>query len=178
MTREKLRHFVFLLAGASVSVSAQDVYPDSTTDLPPETVDEIVVYGDKSLAALRQDVYRAEEGFWEAFSAINDRDEFDVRCFEETPTGTRIRRHVCRANFVVDATSAEYERWKDSSPVIVQDAQTVIMSKRREFEEIVTRLILANPQLSEALGNYHQAKDAYSAERERRCKGRSISCGR
>jgi len=178
MTGKKLDILILALSWAPAGAYAQDDYPDSSKDLPEQTVDEIVVYGDKSLTTLRQAVYRAEENFWDVFSEINDNEEFDVSCFEETPTGTHIRRHVCRANFVMDATAAEYDRFKVSSPVIVQDAQTVIMSKRREFEEIVTRLIIENPRLSEAVSGYHKAKDTYAAERERQCEGRAIICGR
>jgi hypothetical protein len=153
--------------------------PDSESDLPQDAVDEVVVYGDKSLGTLRQAVYRAEEDFWAAFSAVNDDDEFDVTCFDEAPTGTHIRRHVCRANFVVDATSAEYEQFRTTGPrVVVRDPQTVIMSKRREFEERVTQLILENPKLAQAITRYHEAKDTYASERERQCEGRLIACRR
>jgi hypothetical protein len=62
-----------------------------------------VVYGDKPLFALRREVYRTEAHFRDVFSEINTDDEFDVRCFYEVPSFTHIRRHVCGAQFVIDA---------------------------------------------------------------------------
>ena len=62
-----------------------------------EASTEIVVIGQKSLAEIRRDVFEAEEDFYALFNKLNDEKDYDVRCFYEKPTGTRIKNHVCRA---------------------------------------------------------------------------------
>jgi len=143
-----------------------------------DALDELVVVGSPSLIRLKHMVYRAEERFFAAFNEFNDDDEYDVRCFYETPAGTHIRRHVCRANFVSEAESAEYLSWRLGAAAGGQDAQVVIMSKRRRLEEKMMALLQANPKLADALANYHETKSKYEAERVRQCDGGVIACRR
>jgi hypothetical protein len=144
---------------------------------PTETIEEIVVYGDKSLATLKQVVFRAEENFFDLFSALNDDDEFDIRCFYELPSGTHIKRHVCRANFVTAATSAAAETFRTRGPRIpTVPAETVIMQKRRQLQEKMELLISVNPELLEALNKYTNAKQEYQSEREMKGKGKLLFC--
>ena len=161
------------------SVVVNDVSDE--VDLPAdddEMLDELVVVGTPSLVRLKHMVYRAEESFFATFNELNDDDEYDVRCFYETPTGSRIRRHVCRANFVPEAESAEYFSWRFGAAAGGQEARTVIMSKRRRLEEKIMALLMANPKLADALANYHEARTQYDAEREKQCDGRIAACRR
>ena len=68
-----------------------------------EAIDDIVVVGKKSTSALRRDVFQSEDDFYALYNKLNDDNEYDVRCFYETPTGPRMRNHVCRAVFVSNA---------------------------------------------------------------------------
>ena len=157
---------------------AQEQEPEQAPEAPTETVEEIVVYGDKSLNTFRQAIFRAEENFFDLFSSLNDEEEYDIRCFYETPTGTHIRRHVCRANFVTDATSAEAATIRTRGPRYpVQDAKTVIMQKKRKLREKMETLVSSNPELLKALNNYTNAKQEYVCEREMKTKGTTLSCG-
>ena len=166
---------VLISIGMSNIASAQEVQQSPAA--PTETIEEIVVYGDKSLHTLKQVVFRAEEDFFELFSSLNMDEEFDIRCFYEIPTGTRIRQHVCRANFVTAATSAEAGSWMTHGPKIpVAPAKTVIMQKRRHLQEKMEALIVANPELLRALSKYANAKQEFQTERERKCEGRIFVC--
>ncbi len=135
-----------------------------------EPIDEVVVVGEKSMRTLRHAVYRAEENFFETFSRLNDDDEFDVRCFFEAPTGTRIRRHVCRANFLVAATSSEAEIWRSDGPrtVAAGSSQALLERKKKELQQKVEAMVAANPQLATALADYTAAKTDYDEERAER----------
>lgn len=166
---------VLISIGIGISSRAQEA--EQVPEAPTETMEEIVVYGDQSLATLRQVIFRAEENFFDLFSSLNDDEEYDIRCFYETPTGTLIRRHVCRANFVTDATSAEAATIRTRGPRYpVQDAKTVIMGKKRKLQEKMETLVSSNPELLEALNNYSNAKQEYLCEREMKTKGTTISC--
>ena len=167
--------FVLIPIGTSTTVSAQDA--EQSPAAPTETIEEIVAYGDKSMNTLRQAVFRAEENFFDLFSSLNDDDDFDIRCFYETPTGTHIRRHVCRANFVTDATSAEAATFRTRGPRYpVQDARTVIMLKKRVLREKMETLISSNPELLEAVNNYTNAKQEYVCERKRKVEDKILDC--
>ena len=72
-----------------------------------ETIEEIVVYGEKSLIHLRHEVQRAEDRVFDVFNTLNSDDEYDIHCYREAPTGSHIHRRVCRANFVSKATAEE-----------------------------------------------------------------------
>lgn len=154
--------------------------PAQDVDAEPETwepMEEIVVYGDRSLIALRKQVYRAEENFFDLFNELNDEDEFDVQCFYFAPTGTRIRRHTCRANFVVAAEAEEIINFRDGPKVAVAPAIGVIPQKRKEMAKKMLALLQERPELVEALNHVEVAKEAFYAERESRCENKVITCG-
>jgi len=134
-----------------------------------ESIEEIVVYGDKPLSTLRREVYKAEENFFDLFSSLNQDDEYDVRCYYEVPSFTHIRRHVCRANFVIDATSAQAEEWRTAGPRRpIAPAAWKIQSKKKIMRELMEALIAERPELLQALNDYTDKKQNLEAEKERR----------
>jgi len=135
-----------------------------------ESVEEIIVIGEKPLHALRREVYRAEEKFFDVFNSLNQDDEFDVRCFYETPSFTRIRRHVCRANFVTDATSAESARFLGKSVGPVLPAELVINRKKERFREIIETLVAKRPELLQSLSEYTNARQTLESQKDVRFK--------
>ena len=134
-----------------------------------ESIEEIIVYGDKPLHALRREVYLAEENFFDVFSSINEDDEYDVRCFYEIPSFTHIRRHVCRANFVIDATSAQAEGWRTEGPRRpIVPAAWKIRTKKKRLGELMEVLIAEHPELLQALGEYTDRRQILESEKERK----------
>ena len=172
-----------LLTVGGAALAQDTITPDGSTELPiddpvedssGEPIDEVVVVGEKSMRTLRQAVYRAEENFFDTFSRLNDDNEFDVRCFDEAPTGTRITRHVCRANFLINATSREAEVWRTDGPAIVAagSSEAQLDRKREELRERLENMVMTNPQLAEALAKYTAAKQNYEHERQEREQAR------
>ena len=133
-----------------------------------EPIEEITVYGDKPLHALRREVYKAEENFFDVFSSLNQDDDYDVRCYYEVPSFTHIRRHVCRANFVIDATSAEAASFlgKGGGPAL--PAEMVIDRKKEKFREVIEALVAEHPELLQALSKYTNARQILESEKEQR----------
>jgi hypothetical protein len=135
----------------------------------PEEVEEIIVYGNKPLHALRREVYRAEQNFFDVFNSLNEDDEYDVRCFYEIPSFTHIRRHVCRARFVSDATSAESAPWfSEQVGAINRPASIVIQRKKKRLREIIEALVAEHPELLQALSEYSDKKQILETEKEKR----------
>lgn len=134
-----------------------------------EAIDDIVVVGEKSTAALRRDVYQSEDDFYALYNKLNDDDEYDVRCFYETPTGTRMKNHVCRAAFVSNAYMKHASRnGFDVKRVANQDASPAMQEKTAKFQEKLETLIATNPELQEALIRYNTARARFMEEREER----------
>ena len=173
MCRRFLSSLVLLSCAAAVS-AAQDSTADAQIVPIEEEIEEVVVYGEKTLIVLREMVHRAEENFYDVFSELNENPEFDVRCFMEAPTGTRIPKHVCRAKFVTDAETEWGQAWiREWAAVPVHTAVAV---KRKQMEREMERLVLERPELQAALVDYVRAKEVYAAERKRRCEGKVFVC--
>lgn len=150
---------------------AQENLQPEQIDSIDEAIEEIIVFGERSMPQLKEEMFRAQENFFTVFSALNNDEEFDVRCFYETPTGTRIKRHVCRANFVTNANSAYAKHFRTRGPRYpVEDPEAVVMRKSREFERKMLELIANHPELQEALDGYTKTRLTYETERQRRFK--------
>ena len=61
---------VLLLALAPIGM-CQTTPVQKEEPVPSETIDEITVYGDKSLQVLRQELYRAEDNAYNVFNLLN-----------------------------------------------------------------------------------------------------------
>ncbi len=142
--------------GASAGVAAND-----------QTIDDIVVVGQKSLSQLRKDVFEAEEDFYSVFNKLNDEKDYDVRCFYETATGTHIKNHVCRARFITKAFERHARRNRNNqSSVANQSADPVLAKKTVKYHEKVETLIIANPELQAAFARYNTTRAEFFAVRE------------
>ena len=165
-----------LFVGAIPSIGLCQVAPQQVDEnTATEPMEEIVVYGDKSLGILKRQVYKTEENFFAAFNTLNEEEEYDVHCFFEVPSFTHIRRHVCRANFVRDATAAEYAGWRRGQPAL--SARTVIMQKKKRLGIKLELLAAEHPELLEALSEYTNAKQVLDFEKKK-CEGQWFICRR
>ena len=154
--------------------SAEDTSAESAATGSPgqagqDVVDEIVVYGDKPLFALRREVNKSEAQFWDVFSSLNPDDEYDVSCFYEVPSFTHIRRHVCRAQFVVDAMNADAKfLFSEEVGRFRRPAALAIERKKKELQVLMEQMIVEHPELQAALARFSTAKSVLEAEKARR----------
>jgi hypothetical protein len=160
--------FVLMLAFASVGMcqtsQVEEAEPDSS-----ESIEEITVYGDKPMPTLRREVYKAEGNFFDLFSSLNDHDEFDVRCYYEVPSFTHIRRHVCRANFVIEATSAaSAPAFFETPGAFARPAVYTIRRKKERMRELMEAMVAEHPELAQALTQYADTKQVLESEKTRR----------
>jgi hypothetical protein len=158
---------LLFLAALPMAAAGQDEEASTGSASNAETTDDNVVVGQKSLAELRRDAYHAEEDFYPVYNKLNDDREYSVRCRYETPTGTRVKNHVCRARFVTNAYERHARRNRNSlSRVANQDADPVFVEKTAMFQETMETLIAANPELQAALVRYNTALARFMAVRE------------
>ena len=162
--------------GMCQTVPDQEVEP-----APSDAIDEIIVYGNKSLHTLRMDLYMAEENVFAVFNSLNSDDEYDVHCYYEAPTGTRIKRRMCRANFVKELTDESAMAMQLAlrgmgGPYIPNWAR--VKKKEKLLLEEMEALVAEHPELLEALINLSDAKQILESERQRRCEGSFLICRR
>jgi len=113
-------------------------------------------------------MYEAEEALYGLFNSLNTDDDFDVRCFKEAPTGSHIKRRVCRANFV---TRLIREAISDYPAAKINNMNELMLANW-------TELALEHPEVRNALVKYTEAKQTQEFEHKRRCEGRFLFCRR
>jgi len=164
-----LLFFVLAAFFSPETVAAQDVREQST-----EPLEEIVVYGKKSLLNLRRELRRAEDDFYGLFNTLNVDDEFDIHCENEAPIGSHINERVCKANYVREATAAETR-----DRILGQAGRTaaqIVSSKQKKFHSNMVKMVEKNPELFQALVDIDAAGRILKSERDRRCEGRIFIC--
>lgn len=128
-------------------------FPTSFAGQDDEAIDNIVVTGQKSVGELRRELERAERDFYALYNKLNDDNDYDVRCYYESPTGVRKKYQVCRPIFFSKARNREVK----TRPI---DAQTdpVIAKKLVELRDRMESLAVAYPELQAALVRYETAR--------------------
>lgn len=142
----------------------------------PELIEEVTVYGDKTLYHYKLEMFRAEDKVFDVFNLLNDDDEFDVYCYRDAKPGTRIKRRHCRPNFVRKAESQEAMNFMMGYPH--NPARTVIMRKHKKLMRKMDKLINEHPELQEVVVQYAAAIENLEGARNEKCAGRTIACGK
>jgi hypothetical protein len=144
------------------------------TEKPSETIEEVIVRGSKSLIELKHEMYRAEDVLFDFFNSLNTDDQFDIRCYEEVPTGSKIPRRVCRTNWFRDQHAAETQKLMRGEPFMYPVFRNKKMDER--LNELMSKAIREQPKMLDALARHAEAKETLESERERRCQGRFLIC--
>jgi len=146
------------------------------TAKPPMLMEEVIVIGYKSLIELKHEMYRAEDALFDFFNLRNTDDQFDVRCYDEVPTGSKIPRRVCRTNWFRNQHSAETQKMMRGEPFMYPVFRNKKMDER--LNELMSKAIREQPKMLDALARYAETKQTHESERKRRCEGRFLFCRR
>ena len=160
-----------ILGGISPLALAQDEATEQD-----EPIEEIRVYGEKSVTKLKFEFELAEESFYDLYSELNDDWEYDVICRKEAPTGSHIKHQVCWPRYELEARSQEAMA-KLRRGHIDPAADATVMSKNKRLRERIATLSEEHPQLLEAMMNYHDKYRTYRSERAARCAWGLLACG-
>ena len=175
--------FSILLALSSAAYS-QVAAIDEPESGAPETIEEITVYGDKSLSQLRRELHKASEAFFDVYNDVNSNDDFDIFCDYQTKLGQRRRDHVCTPRFAMMAEARETSAWLMSGIQLQRStgpdagfntgmgfrtptARRVLEKEALIFREM-SELLAQRPELREALVELARASNGYESERLRR----------
>jgi len=150
--------------------------PIDEVDQPPsETVEEIIVYGDKSMSILRFEMNHAADITFDLFNSLNSDDEFDIHCYQEARIGSRIKRRVCRPNFEKEIVAESY-RSLLMHGIPIAGAEARINQKTELLQAKMEALVSEHPKLQKALSEFIDAQQAVDDEHERRCGGGTFVC--
>ena len=143
-----------------------------------DTLEEIIVYGDKSIIQLRREFYLAEANFFAVFNSLNSNDEFDVRCEYVTFLGSRRKHRLCQPKFARKAEARATQEMLASGAMLYMSH--VNRKKLKEMDELLwqemSALIRRNMELQLAFTDLSKAKQIYETERQSRCDGRGFFC--
>jgi hypothetical protein len=161
-TRFFLASAVFMLAMPQAGLS-QVTSSQVISDEAIDALDEIVVYGEPSLRLLRDEIFEAEENFYELFNALNKGRQFDVQCSYRKPVGSHIPRRVCEAYFV-------------KSPLYGVSHWAFVRHKTTQMRKEMLALVSEHPELRAALLEFSDAKQNFNFSLRDRCGNRFLVC--
>jgi hypothetical protein len=166
---------IVYVPGATGQVTSTDGSEPATEQAP----EEIVVYGEKSLIVLRNELYRAQEDFFTVFNSLNSTNDFDIKCNKITFLGARRRVHRCLPNFAIryeaqasaDMMIAAYAHQfeaMDYSDNVDTAIGVLLRKKDKELWAEFASLVLENPDLQQELVELRNANRALEVERQRK----------
>lgn len=129
-----------------------------------EPIDEIVVQGQKTVTALRLEMYKAQDTLFDIYNALNADDELDVYCAMEAPVGSYIRRRVCRVN--IDQELAANKMTTRPTGGSLRDYSAIMNQKKKAQLDKLAILAAENPELLEALSSYFRIMDEFEGARK------------
>jgi hypothetical protein len=142
----------------------------------PEGIDEVIVPG-RAPENLRLEIERTEVAVYERFNALNSTDEFDIVCFDHTPTGSNIPERTCQPNFVIRAqarAAADIVLDVNGGGVAGNPAEhgARLEQKSRELTAELQRIAREDEQLARNLVRLAELKQLQASEsgKERRAR--------
>ena len=163
-----------LMLALSTAGICQTEPSDEAALLSSQTTEEIIVYGDKSMSVLRQEMNRAADITFDLFNSLNSDDEYDIHCYREAPIGSRIKRRVCRPNYEAKLTADAVREFLTG--ISQGGVEAKIKQKEKILQEEMEALVSEHPELQKALTEFVDAKRAVDSEHERRCEGQTLNC--
>ena len=176
-TKSFYRHVVLASAAilmllVSWATESRTAFADETT--APNEMEEVTVYGEKSVLKLKRALVRAENHVFSVFNALNPDYQYDIQCHKRVPLGSHIPQRLCYPNFVDDLEWDAASVWKGSGRRVRLDGGQIIVSetkmkeKAKNLRDIMEALKLEHPELAEALGTYNEAKHRYVTASEKK----------
>lgn len=147
-----------LLLTLATAGLCQDTTEQDSQPAQDETIDEVTVYGTKSLHTLRIELHRAEEKVFAMFNELNLDDAYDIHCEEKIPIGSLTKRRLCAPNFLREV-STEQDRflW---NPHVGGEVKS-IPKMNKNLKKKMDALVAEQPEFREAFMEYETAKELY-----------------
>lgn len=135
-------------------------------------LDEVTVHGVR-LRDMPREIDKAEERFFQLYNELNEKQDLDIRCYKDTPTGSRIPQQICKPVFFARAQENLMQNLLARLGVagaLKRDARLPMQVMHERFDELVdnlAQLLEDNPQLMQLLQERSQLEARYKAARKR-----------
>jgi hypothetical protein len=183
---------IFFLSMCAAELSQAQVSSESSGAVERQVLDQVIVRGGpKALAALREEMIRLEDNFFDRYNELNTIKDFDVHCAAETSAGTKLKRRRCRANYMSDALAVEGQGHAEfikkhppalrpalpgrppEEPVLIDrlplPSIVDIEIRRTEYQQNLVKVSESNPELAQMLREFSELNKRYQAiQRSRR----------
>lgn len=162
---------VLALAFAASSLAAE---ADADTGQPQDlakirTLDEVLVTGDlTTLSGLHKAMVEAEERFYSRFNELNTDRNLDIRCRNEAPTGSQLKRRVCVTAQADDLSHEQAMQFMTGQPTTVgfQSAGQLQRTTLPVLTEKTRELLKTDPELLRALLEHARLQQMYEQMRK------------
>jgi len=116
-------------------------------------IEEIIVIGELSRRAVREQIIRVENDIYSFYNEHNGNPELNIECREVALTGTRIPKRVCEPVFWTRARNREIQQllqeWAGVAEL--EDMSTETVPEMAEMNKVYADLIQTYPAFGEAL---------------------------
>ncbi len=168
-------NFGLVSVGICQTTAVEEMTPEAE-----KTPDEIIVYGEKSIIILQNELYRAEESFFDLFNTLNSDDEFDVECKKRAFIGERRRIHQCMPAFAEKYAAQAISGFQfdgNGYPLIVNVEYRARVKKKEEMMWAeMAELVKKNPEFLREVIRLQKANQALESERTERGSCPKIFC--
>jgi hypothetical protein len=146
-------------------------------------LDEVLVRAQRvQLPEMRKEMVELEDRFYARYDELNRQDDFDIHCFREARTGTRMIKRTCRAAYEEDAVQTEgreeveYRQYLQDAQrhgyllvpgTMPEPAMMAILARLDEFRANMRSVVNRDPQLLELLRERAELAKRYEAVRRR-----------
>lgn len=151
-----------LLLALATAGFCEDATEQNTRPAQDESIDEVTVYGTKSLNTLRIELRRAEEKVFVLFNEFNLDDEYDIHCEEWIPTGSLTKRRRCAPNYIRTASTEQDQYFYNSH---IGNEIKSIPEMNKNLKRKMDALVAEQPDFREVFIEYETARESYEGKR-------------
>lgn len=176
---------LFALAAAATAPA----WAEKTVAVTPDDIEqvreleEVLVRGQRRLSAARKAIEEAEDRFYLRWNEINGDRAFDIHCYRDAPTGTRLSARVCVPVFVADIQTAAAQATlmgmqggmaAEGGFVALSDGTPRMMLQRQALRKRMLEMANSDPELKRALLERARLDQYYQELRKEKFKGRLV----
>ena len=136
--------------------------------------EEIVITGERSTMQLRIQLMEAEKQAYEVFNQFNDDKRFNISCSLSAPTGSRLLRQICQAEFEIQAMRGHAQDYYDSMPGPGRPPQGSVTKQhpplaaelhrhQQAYRDKMRQIAEDHPEFLDALARYATLNQEYEA---------------
>jgi hypothetical protein len=153
----KLAFGICLFLSLPLPLSAQT---NAATEQRPE---EITITGVKSIRALEQQIWTAEDHLFGLLNELNDDHHYDIHCEKEFRTGSLVPKRVCKPNFLHESTSqnaqATIADMRGEGAVRGAPVQSELEFRYPQLKAKMQELAGKHPELQKGFADYYQLRE-------------------